>query len=113
MPIKLPVPEVAYSTTEVSLGGLSYSITYSFNEVDNRWRFDLYLLQEPVILGVKVMEGQSLLARYLLDNFSHGDIYCLRFEDDGEDVGRNNLGIDLPYELVYLTNEEIEELTSD
>jgi hypothetical protein len=110
MPIKLPVPNVSHAITQITLGGLEYTFTYDYNTRDERWRFDISLIDTPVILGVKVMENQSLLARYLLDDFDHGDVFCFRIEEDGNPVGRDNLGIDLPYELVYLTNAEIEEL---
>ncbi len=106
MASKIPVPEVSWSEVNVSLGGQEYKITYTFNERDERWRFDL----EDIILGVKVMENQELTGRYLLEGLGQGDIYCIRYKRDGLDVGFSNLGIDDPYELVFLSNSEIEEL---
>ena len=111
MPISLPVPSVSWAITSITLGGLEYSFTYSFNERDNRWRFDVVLGGEVVISGVKVLENQSLLSRYILDDFDHGDVYCVQVDEDEDPVGRNNLGIGLSYGLVYLTNAEIAELT--
>lgn len=113
MALSLPVPEIAFATTFITLGGIEYSITYSFNERDERWRMDILANSEPVILGVKIMEEESLLGRYRLPLFAHGDIFCLRIKDDGKQVGRSNLGFDLPYELIYLTNAEIELAVQD
>ena len=56
------------------------------------------------------MENQSLLARYNLDEFSHGDLYCIRVQNDNNNVTLDNLGINKAYELVYLDNEELQEL---
>jgi hypothetical protein len=107
MPLSIPIPDVAWSEQDVSLGGSNYTFTYQYNSRDSRWRFDLALEDTVVISGVKVVENQSLLDRYKLDDFNHGDIFCLRVEDDNSDVGRNNLGIGKSYELVYYTNAEL------
>lgn len=111
MAIKIPVPTTSWASSLVTLGGKEYDLTFSFNSYDQRWRFDLYQAGDPVILGVTIIESQSLLSKYILDDFSHGDIYCVRFLDSIEPAGRDNLGFNKPYELVYLTNTEILELT--
>ena len=107
MPTNLPVPDSAWSEQEITLGGNNYTFIYSYNSRDLRWRFDILLNGVMVISGVKVMENQLLLNRYILPSFSHGDIACIRYEDDGKPVGRDNLGLDMPYQLVYFTNEEL------
>ena len=113
MALSLPVPEVSFASTSITLGGIEYSITYSFNERDERWRMDILTDSEVVILGVKIMEEESLLGRYILPLFTHGDIFCVRLKDDGKQVGRDNLGLGLPFDLVYLTNAEIAQAIID
>jgi hypothetical protein len=110
MPLSLPVSQASWSTQNISLSGTDYTFIYSYNTRDERWRFDIYLNEEPVILGIKIVENQIFLGKYLLPDFNHGDIACLRVKDDGLPVGRDNLGIDKSYELVYFTNEEIAEI---
>ena len=106
--LRLNIPEVAFAAQEVSLGGLTYTFIYSFNDQDDRWRFDIYLDEVLVIGGIKVMENASLFRfRYTLPDFVNGDIQCLRLLDDGKQVGRNNLGIGKAYELIYFSNEEL------
>lgn len=107
MPLKLPVPDVAWAQQDITLGQQEYTFTYSYNSRDSRWRFAIDLAGREIITGVKVMEDQSLLARYGLVDFRHGDVYCVRLEQDDNPVGRNNLGIGRSYELIYYTNEEI------
>lgn len=107
--LRLNVPEAAFAQQEVSLGGLTYKIVYKYNDWDERWRLDIYLGEALVIAGVKIMENTSLLGfRYSLADFTHGDLQCLKMLDDGQEVGRNNLGIGKAYELVYFSNEELD-----
>ena len=108
MPLEVIVPSPAWTTQDITLGGFKYNFIYSFNERDNRWRIDIYNVDNtPVITGVKIMENQSLLERYILEDFNHGDIYCLRIHETPDPVGRDNLGPGLAYSLFYFTNEEI------
>lgn len=111
--LKLPVPEQSWSSQNISLGGLDYQFIYSYNTRDERWRFDIYLDEEPVILGIKIMENQRFLDNYILPDFDHGDIFCLRVKDDGLPVGRDNLGQGKSYSLVYFSNQELIDLGID
>jgi hypothetical protein len=104
----IQVPTTATDKYNVVLGGTTYNITFRFNTREARWYFDLYQEDNtPIKLGVKVMENQSLLFRYRLDNFS-GDIICIEVgNSESKYVGRDNLGIDKEYQLVYYTEEEL------
>jgi hypothetical protein len=108
--ILVNVPNSPWSENRMSLGGQFYNIIFRYNSRDERWRMDIYKDEDPVILGVKIMENQSLLGRYILEGFDHGDIFCVRNKNDKKLCGRDNLGIGLAYQLVYLTNAEISEL---
>lgn len=110
MALTLPVPDSAYSTQEITLAGKNYLFTYSFNDRDSRWRLDIHIQDTPVKLGIKIMEDQPLIARYRLANFNHGELLCLRRLEDGKQVGRNNFGADKTYELIYFSNDELEEI---
>jgi hypothetical protein len=105
--LSIPVPDSASSKQDVALGGINYTFTFTFNSRDSRWRFDLDINEEVVISGIKVMENQDFLKRYALEDFDHGEIFCIRIKEDGKDVGRDNLGVDKSYELIYVTNEEL------
>lgn len=109
MALSLPVPNSSWSSQNITLGGLDYTFEFSFNSRDDRWRFDIYLEDEPVILGIKIMENQFFLRNYILPDFDHGDIVCVRSKDDGSPVGRDNLGQGKPYELIYFGTNELEE----
>ncbi len=112
MPLTLETPTTANEELETSLAGIVYKFKYSFNTRDQRWRLSIYRENAPVILGIKIVENVSLLSQYILDDFDHGDIFCIRSKDDGKDVGLDNLGIGEAYELIYFSNEELQQLTS-
>jgi hypothetical protein len=107
MALTIDTPTAPWADQSLTLGGKKYTFTYSYNERDSRWRLDISLAGAAVISGVKVMENQFLLGRYILPDFDHGDIVCVRFEDDGNPVGRDNLGLGKPYVLQYYTNDEL------
>lgn len=108
MALTIDTPTAAWAEQSLTLNGKKYLFTYSFNERDERWRFDISLAGTVVIPGVKVMENQFFLQHYVLPDFDHGDLVCVRFEEDGKPVGRDNLGLGKPYVLQYYTNEEID-----
>lgn len=110
MAVVISTPETAWTSQEIALGGIIYDFTYTYNKRDQRWRLTISLDDTIIIAGVKIIENQSLFSRYILPNFNHGDIYCIRFKEDGKDVGLNNLGVDKAYSLVYFSNEELSAL---
>ena len=112
MALEVVVPNTAaWTTQDITLSGVKYDFVYEYNTRDSRWRFDIYSTSgSPVITGVKIMENQSLLSRYLLPDFDHGDIFCVRVLETSDPVGRDNLGSGLAYSLFYLTTAEIAEL---
>jgi hypothetical protein len=111
MALKIPVPEAAYAENQFSLGGINYRFVFRFNDRDNRWRVDIYINEDPVKLGLKVIQNIPLLSRYLLDDFTHGEIFCIKMKDTTEPVGRDNLGIGKSYELIYMTYQELAALS--
>lgn len=113
MPVVLPTPTTANETHRVSLNNTLYDLTYTFNLRDSRWRISLSLQGETFISGIKVMENQLLLEQFVLEEFITGDIFCVRNKDDGDPVGRDNLGLNKAYELLYLTQEEVDALEEE
>lgn len=107
MPVSIPTPNTANTKQSITLGGKEYEFTQKFNERDSRWRLSISLSGEVIISGIKLVENRRLLSRYILSDFDHGDLFCMRRKSTSEDVGRNNLGIGKEYELIYLTNEEL------
>ena len=105
--IRLPVPKLSYSEVEVTLGGLSYTLTYRFNSRSERWKMDLRDSE-----GVYIKKGMTLMANtsptiYLhLPDFNHGDLFTLPTSATRDPVGRDNIGIGDKFELLYASVSE-------
>lgn len=107
MAVVIDVPDAAWSTQEVSIAGITYTFVFRYNTTDKDWRLDLYQGETPIKLGLVMEENQVLLKRYKSPLFSHGELFCARIKNDGKPIGRQNFGIDLPYQLIYYSNSEL------
>lgn len=109
--INVPIEYPNVSQT-ITLSGVTYVFIYTYNTRDERLRISIYRDDNLVIAGLKIMENQFLLQNYILDQFSDGDLICVRMKGDSSiPATLGTIGIDREYELVYLTNDEISELT--
>lgn len=107
--LRINFPIVSYAEQEISLGGFKYTFIYKYNDWDERWRIDIHKGSEVVVSGLKVLENSSLIKRnFSLPGFDHGDIICVRLQDDASPAGRDNIGLHKAYELIYLSNEELD-----
>ena len=103
----LPIPDSANSEVEVTLGGESYVFKYSFNNVDSTYRLDIYYRNQALILGINLREGVPLLSKYTFSELDHGELFVSKVENTGRPPTRDNIGLDKPYELVYVSYEEM------
>lgn len=108
MPIKIPVPESAYHTQDLTLGEEGYTITFSFNISDDAWYLDIQRLSGEVLYqSLKVMPNQNLTGRSAYnEKMVGGNIWCMRVIGDLSPIARDNLGIGEVYELWWITTEE-------
>lgn len=104
--ITLPTPTNSWTTHKASLAGKTYTFTYRFNSIAERWFLDIYLDDEEVITGQMIIEGSILFYGNPIKNFEHGKIVPVRNRETTNPIGRNNLGIGKEYSLYYLSNEE-------
>lgn len=112
MPLALQIPTTkAWNKTSITLGGVDYEFTLRFNGRDSRWRMDIEKDGLMLVAGLKLVENNFLLTPYRLDEFNHGDIICARLKKDLTPVGRNNLGPNKSYQLIYYTYNELEALS--
>jgi hypothetical protein len=112
MSFSIRVPDSAFHTQSINIGGRAFNITFKFNESDKSWYMRLSSLsEEDLTSDIKVMPNQNLTGRFPTESpLTEGNIWCLRFKNDYSPIGRYNLGVDKNYELVYLTFEEEEEI---
>ncbi len=105
---RIPVPTVSFANTTTTLNGSSYNLTFRWNEVRNRWKLDIYDSSfNPVLLGITLIEGQNLTGYYsYASKVMDGFLFIAKLTNSDEPVGRNNIGINKTYELVYVSNDE-------
>lgn len=114
MALQIIVPDSAWSSQQVTLGGETYNFTFKFNNRDSAWRLDISDLdQNEILSGIKIMSNQSLYERYknTYPELPSGALVCFKSRQSDEAVlGRNNLGVDKTYNLLWFSDEEVVEL---
>lgn len=107
MPLKINIPDSSNAVPKVSLGGITYDFHFYTNRIDGKYHLDIYL--DGVLLqgSLKLLENVFILQKYVIPDFSHGDLFLAKLKDTSELPGRDNIGVGKPYELIYFTNEEL------
>ena len=89
LPLRNDVPAFSFQT---DLDGTTYSFKFRYNSRSDRWIFDILTANEiPIISGVPVLTGTSLLKRFESDLLPEGDLFVLNKEDESASPGRNDL----------------------
>lgn len=108
--LKIPVPDSANATIKVTLAGITYDFKFEYFEPPTRQgSYYLTILLDGVIIiaGLKLLENVAILKKYDIPEFDHGQLIVLKLKDTSDPVGRDNLGFGKPYELIYISNNEL------
>lgn len=105
--LKISVPDSAYSTQDVTLGGETYRFDFSYNSVDEVYRLDIYYQGDIMLAGIDLREGSILTGKYDLPNFDHGELFLAKLKASNQHPTRENIGTNKTYELIYVSNEEL------
>lgn len=101
----------ASSTQNVLIGSQPIRLALDFNSTDKKWRISIYDSQnDPIIVGVVLSPNKSPTKRYALPFFSEGNLWLFRLRSTDQPLKYDNFGLEKDYGLIYLTNEEEEEL---
>lgn len=102
-------PQTPSSRYTVTLGGETYQLAQRWNGRSKAWYLDIATSDGVVIrTGGKMLPKVPLVLRNK-ELIPKGNLFVVRnLEGYKLDVGRNNLGLESPYTLAYLTSEEIE-----
>lgn len=107
----LPVFDLPDFIYTIALGPSTYRIRFNWDSRESRWYFSLYAADEaPIITGVKVLHGSSLLYNLSFDGFSHGVIYLDSPSGNYLPPDRDTLLTD--FRVMYITVDELNELIS-
>lgn len=105
MAISLFVSSSPDSEVRVSLNNKIFYLTLKFSTREQGWYLGMLDVNRNTILsGVKLQFG-SIPTKTISDVID-GNIYVVNNDESMEPLGRNNLGQELKYELVYLTKTE-------
>lgn len=109
--LTINIPDSPNVAQPVALGGVNYTFYFYYptlqTEQGNYYHLDIYLGEELLISGIKLVEGIPLLDKYALDDFSHGELWVGKVTTTGEEPSRNNIGFNKDYQLVYVSNDEV------
>lgn len=105
MAVSLFVSKAADSETRISLNNKIFYLTLKFSTREQGWYLGMLDVNRNIILsGVKLQFGS--IPTKTISDIIDGNIYVINNDDSTEPLGRNNLGQQLKYELVYLTKTE-------
>ena len=110
MPLKLPAIASPWTNMSVSLSGNTYDITFRLNERDPDHSFLMMDIEKDfneVISGIAVVEGSPLLTHLRLDEFNHGDLFCIKIYSTDNPPTYGNVGPGKEYEIWYYSNAEL------
>tara|TARA_R110000851_G_scaffold74984_3_gene165297 strand:- start:548 stop:892 length:345 start_codon:yes stop_codon:yes gene_type:complete len=113
MPVSITIPDASNFDMEVSLSGETYNFQLNYNSVVGRYSLGIGYQGVSLIRGLLMIEDTSPTFKYDLPLLSSGELLVVKFKEDENICGRDNFGNGKSYELVYVTNEEIEEAISN
>ncbi len=94
---------------EVELDDTAYVLEFYWNARDSAWYMDIYLDDELILAGIKLVPKYALLHQFAyLDGLPDGEFCIVDNDTDSdysEDLDFDNFGD--RYVLVYVTNDEI------
>lgn len=104
--LSLFVSPESSSVSRVSLNNTIFYIELVWSTRESSWYFSLLDVdKEYIIQGVKLTFGVSPTTKIEVNPLG-GNLYILKTQDTTEDIGRNNFGQGLAYELIYLSTSE-------
>lgn len=111
----IQTPQQAYVESVTPLGPVQYNFVYRFNTTDNLFRLDIQdFLGNPIVNGLTLKENyMGLLLPYYTPEFDHGDLLVIKSNQSAGPLNLLNLGIERDYNLVYITNQERQDLIDE
>jgi hypothetical protein len=89
LPLRNDVPAFSFQT---DLDATTYSFKFRYNSRTDRWVFDIQTAtEEPIISGVSVVAGVSLLDRFVDEKLPSGNLFVLNKVDENVSPGRFDL----------------------
>jgi hypothetical protein len=104
--------EDSYYSQRVSLSNSLFNLTFKFNSVNKSWYIDISSVsgRNKHLTGLMVVPNQNLTGRYLVDELSGGNLWCIKNSNTKEPLGFDNFGDEKDYRLYWIPSNEEKEL---
>ncbi len=91
---------------EVILDNISFLFDFTFNERSEQWSMSILQPDEiPIMHGIKLVLGYSLLDQFDYLDLPPGEIFCVDTTDNETEINRTNMGSII--ELIYIPEDEV------
>lgn len=105
---KISTPSISYATRKVSLNGETYNLTFRYNERTQRWKLDVASDDfVPIVNNLTLMEDEILNYHLTLPELGDGLFIVNKSRETSLPCGRDNLGLNKDYELLFSTSAEL------
>lgn len=91
---------------QIEIDGVIYIIKIQWNSLNEYWSMSIYNRNDdPLILGVKVVNNYDLLSQYVIEGLPKGNLICQSVIDEWGKIGRFDMG--QKSDLFYYSQGEI------
>jgi|SRR5581483_1588300 len=104
----IPTFDDPFYTQTTVLEGVSYVLTFKYNQRENAWYFDIAQADAtPIISGVKIICNRPLTRRFASISKPPGEFLAISNNGDNTLPGAGELGDGKRVTLLYLTSDEL------
>ena len=107
--------EDSYYSQVVSLSNTLFTLTFKFNFFNQSWYLDITSVsgKDKYLTGLMIIPNQNITGRYLVDELSEGNLWCLKSSNTKEPLSFDNFGDEKDYRLYWIPSSEEKELGID
>jgi hypothetical protein len=109
--ILIPVFDANSQVIEAVLDDELYYLVINWNSTNHSWTLDIRNANyEALIFGIALVVNFPLTAQFRYSVMPNGELMVTAPKDRNGPVPRNGFEEDQPYEFIYLTQEEMQQL---
>lgn len=102
--IEIPLLDKPEQQFNINIDGTTYNVNVKLNTRMNVWFLNLYVSNQPIVLGVALLSGIDILEQY---NLAIKNMFILNMNDQELDPEIENLGTNS--RLFIVTDEELQQ----
>lgn len=106
--IQLPVTRSGNSDYDLTIEGVTYTFQYRYNTRNKRIFLNILRESVPLLMGMRLIENGTPNEIYANKEAPQGVLFVAKATTEEDFSTLGNLGIDLPFNLVYFSELEFE-----